>query len=186
MFSDKKPEDTKPAAPPEGNGSEEARTGAGAATLRASTPPTMPARPASRPGVMRPEIVRRAREYGTSPADERSMSNYGGDGKKLIVGRDIELNGKISSCEKLVVQGKVEANISECREIEIAETGTFIGEAEIEVAEISGAFEGTINARDLLIVRATGHINGTIRFGRLEVERGGQIQGDVQVLKTDE
>ena len=80
----------------------------------------------------------------------------------------------------------MEANISECREIEIAETGTFIGEAEIEVAEISGAFEGTINARDLLIVRSTGHITGTIRFGRLEVERGGQIQGDVQVLKSSE
>lgn len=177
MFSDKSPEDQKSDTATEDDSK------ASAAALKGSPAQTMPAAAMPRPGVMRPEIVRRAREYGTTPADDRSMGSYG-DGKKLIVGREIELNGKISSCEKLVVEGKVEANISECREIEIAETGTFIGEAEIEVAEISGAFQGTITARDLLIVRATGHITGTIRFGRLEVERGGQIEGDVQVLKS--
>lgn len=182
MFSDKKPEDEKASAPPEG-GAEGGR--ADGAALKGNPAQTVPAAAMPRPGVLRPEIVRRAREYGTTPADDRSRSNYG-EGKKLIVGRDIELNGQISSCEKLVVEGKVEANISECREIEIAETGTFIGEAEIEVAEISGAFEGTINARDLLMVRSTGRISGTIRFGRLEVERGGQIQGDVEVLKIEE
>ena len=183
MLSDKTPEDQKlAAASKEGddNGSK-----AGTAALKGGGAQTMPAAAMPRPGVMRPKIVHRAREYGTAPADDRSMGSYG-DGKKLIVGRDIELNGKISSCEKLVVEGKVEANISECREIEITETGTFVGEAEIEVAEISGAFEGTINARDLLIVRSTGHITGTIRFGKLEVERGGQIEGDVQALKIEE
>ena len=183
MFSDKKPEDLKSAAASK-EGDDDAGK-AGTATLRGSPEQTMPTAATPRPGVVRPEIVRRAREYGTTPADDRSMGSYG-DGKKLIVGRDIELNGKISSCEKLVVEGKVEANISECREIEIAETGTFVGEAEIEVAEISGSFEGTINARDLLIVRSTGYITGTIRFGRLEVERGGRIQGDVEVLKSEE
>ncbi len=183
MFSDKKPEDQKSAAASKEASDEEAKPGT--ASLRGSSAQTMPAAAMPRPGMVRPEIVRRAREYGTTPADDRSMGGFG-DGKNLIVGRDIELNGKISSCEKLVVEGKVEANISECREIEIAESGTFIGEAEIEVAEISGTFEGTINARDLLIVRATGHISGTIRFGRLEVERGGQIQGDVEVLKSEE
>jgi len=183
MFSDKKPEEQKSAAVPKEAG--DVGDKAGRAALKGSTAQTMPAAAMPRPGVMRPEIVRRAREYGTTPADDRSMGSYG-DGKKLIVGRDIELNGKISSCEKLVVEGKVEANIAECREIEISESGTFIGEAEIEVAEISGTFEGTINARDLLIVRSTGHISGTIRFGRLEVERGGRIEGDVQVLKPQE
>ncbi len=183
MFSDKKPEDQKSAAASKVASDEGAK--AGTAALRGSSPQTMPAAAMPRPGVMRPVIVRRAREYGTTPADDRSIGSFG-DGKKLIVGRDIELNGKISSCEKLVVEGKVEANISECREIEIAESGTFLGEAEIEVAEISGAFEGTITARDLLIVRATGHITGTIRFGQLEVERGGRIEGDVRALKSEE
>lgn len=152
--------------------------------------PQQPVRTVSAPvraSVSRPEIVRRPRDYSSSARDERSVGgNYGSDGKKLIVGREIALSGAISSCEKLVVEGRVEADMSECHEIEIAESGTFKGAAEIEVAEISGAFEGSITARDLLIVRSTGRVTGTIRYGRLEIERGGEIRGDVQVLGADQ
>jgi cytoskeletal protein CcmA (bactofilin family) len=81
------------------------------------------------------------------------------------------------------VQGRVEANMSDCSEIEVTETGTFKGEAEVDVAEIDGVFEGSLIARELLLIRANGHVTGTIRFGRLEVERGGELMGDVQVYK---
>lgn len=149
--------------------------------LRSETPPILPARQA-----VRPEIVRRPRNYG--PGEEPRVGSYGGgnDSKRLLVGRDIALSGQISACDKLVVEGRVEANMSQCREIDIAESGTFKGEAEIDVAEISGRFEGTLTARDLLIVRSTGRVSGTIRVGRLEVERGGEIEGNIQVLRTDD
>jgi cytoskeletal protein CcmA (bactofilin family) len=156
--------------------------------LKAEQPQTVRQVTPVRASVARPEIVRRPRDYSSSARDERPVSGYGGggDGKKLIVGREIALNGQISSCEKLVVEGRVEANMSECHEIEIAESGTFKGSAEIEVAEISGTFEGSITARDLLIVRSTGRVTGTVCYGRLEIERGGEIEGDVKVLRTDQ
>ncbi len=125
----------------------------------------------------RPEIVRRAPDIHGA-AHRRGDS---GEGKKLVVGRDIVLSGEINSCDKLVVEGRVEANINDCREIEVAESGTFKGQAEIDLAEISGTFEGTLTARQLLIVRSTGRITGKVRFGQLEIERGGEIVGDVQV-----
>ena len=171
-LGDKKPEDQTPET-------------AGADSAKPPRPAqVMPAAAQGRGTVSRPEIVRRATDYASGTADDRTMGSYG-DGKKLIVGREIALNGQISSCEKLVVEGRVEASMSECREIEIAETGMFKGEAEIEVAEISGAFEGTITARDLLIIRSTGRVTGSVRAGRLEVERGGQIRGDVQILDAE-
>jgi cytoskeletal protein CcmA (bactofilin family) len=52
------------------------------------------------------------------------------------------------------------------------------------VAEISGSFEGALVARELLMVRAQGRVTGSVRYGRLEVERGGQINGDVQVYSA--
>jgi cytoskeletal protein CcmA (bactofilin family) len=113
------------------------------------------------------------------------MQNSDEEGKKLIVGRDIALNGEIKSCDKLVVEGHVEANISDCRVIEIAEGGSFKGMAEIDTAEISGVFDGSITARELLVVRATGRITGKVRFGQLEIERGGEITGDVQAYGPD-
>ena len=47
---------------------------------------------------------------------------------------------------------------------------------------LSGVFEGELTAREHLVVRATGRITGKVRFGELEIERGGQIIGDVQVF----
>lgn len=144
--------------------------------------PIMP----SRSEVARPAIVRRAREFSGSSAEDRSVGSYG-DSKKLVVGREIALNGEISACEKLVVEGRVEANMKDCREIEVAESGTFKGEAEIEIAEISGAFEGNITARNLLIIRSTGRVIGKVRARQLEVERGGEISGEMEILpETDE
>ena len=101
------------------------------------------------------------------------------EGKKLIVGREIQLSGNISACDKLVVEGRVEAELQDCRQIEIASTGTFKGSAAIDMAEISGNFEGTLTARDILIVRSSGRITGTVRFGKLEIERGGEVVGDI-------
>ena len=138
--------------------------------------------PASAPApVTRPEIVRRAPDIHGGPQRRSDRGAMDSDGKKLIVGREIILSGEINSCDKLVVEGHVEASINDCREIEIAESGMFKGAADIELAEISGTFDGELTARQLLIVRATGRISGTVRFGQLEIERGGEIVGDVQV-----
>lgn len=134
-----------------------------------------------------PEIVRRAPEIPSAtgrrapPPPEREQT----DSKKLIVGREIVLSGEINSCDRLVVEGRVEANIADCREIEIAESGTFKGEAEIDFADISGNFEGSLTARSLLLVRATGRVTGNVRFGQLEIERGGQIVGDVRTCGSE-
>ena len=103
------------------------------------------------------------------------------EGRKLIVGREIVLSGQITSCERLIVEGRVEASLSESRFVDIAESGVFKGMAEIENAEIAGTFEGTLNVRQKLWIRATGKVSGTVRYGRIEIEEGGQIAGEVQV-----
>jgi len=147
--------------------------------------PTQDATRSARLAVSRPEISRRTQDMHDL-AGRRTMRNGNDEGKKLIVGRDIALNGEIKSCDTLVVEGHVEANISDCRVIEIAEGGSFKGTAEIETAEISGSFDGSITARELLVVRATGRITGKVRFGQLEIERGGEITGDVQAYGAGE
>ena len=137
--------------------------------------------PPTRAPVSRPEAPRRTPELPGEFA-RRPDQPGGDDARKLIVGREIFLNGEINSCDRLIVEGRVEANMKDCSEIEIAETGTFRGLAEIERADISGNFEGDLTAREHLVVRATGRITGNVKFGELEIERGGQIVGDVQVF----
>ncbi len=104
--------------------------------------------------------------------------------RKLIVGREISLAGEITSCDWLVVEGSVEANLANCRDIEISDTGVYRGSASIEQAEIRGRFDGVLNVRKRLFIRASGRVTGTVRYGQIEIERGGQISGDVQAQPT--
>jgi cytoskeletal protein CcmA (bactofilin family) len=39
-----------------------------------------------------------------------------------------------------------------------------------------------LTARESLVIRGSGHVSGTIRYGRLQIEEGGQIDGDVKSL----
>ena len=106
--------------------------------------------------------------------------------KKLIVGREIRLSGEITSCDKLVVEGQVEASLSDARVIEVAPTGYFKGDAQVDEADISGRYEGELTAKDKLIVRSSGRISGSIRYGRIVIESGGEISGDMRSLSTAE
>jgi cytoskeletal protein CcmA (bactofilin family) len=117
-----------------------------------------------------------------SPAPRASSAPEGGETKKLIVGREIVLSGQITSCDRLVVEGKVEASLTDSHAIEIADIGFFKGTAEIDSAEIAGRFEGTITVRDRLFIRSTGQVQGKIRYGQIEIEPGGVISGDVQMV----
>jgi cytoskeletal protein CcmA (bactofilin family) len=102
------------------------------------------------------------------------------DLRRLIVGREISLSGEITSCDKLIVEGSVEANLQNCHEIEISESGLFKGTASIDEAEVRGRFEGELVVRRRLLIRAGGKVVGTIRYGQLEVEAGGELSGEIQ------
>jgi len=104
------------------------------------------------------------------------------ESNKLIVGRDIRLKGEISACSRLVVEGYVEASLTDARAIEVAPSGHFKSNAEVDEAEISGRYEGELVAREKLTVRANGRIHGSIRYGRIVIEAGGEISGDMKSL----
>lgn len=105
--------------------------------------------------------------------------------RKLIVGQGISLSGEISACDRLVVEGTVKVVLNKTRTIEITETGAFTdGKAEVEEAEISGTYEGELTVRGRLLIRATGKVDGNIRYGELEVERGGRLSGSLALLDT--
>src|SRR5258705_4013940 len=105
-------------------------------------------------------------------------------GSKLIVGPDIKLKGaEITDCDTLVVEGRVEASM-DSRAIQISEHGVFVGKAGIDVAEIRGRFEGELTARKQLVIRASGRVSGKIRYGKVAIEEGGELSGDVGALEA--
>ena len=66
------------------------------------------------------------------------------------------------------------------RVIQIAQQGAFKGSAEIDIAEIHGVFEGNLTVRQKLVIYATGRVTGKIRYGKVVIEEGGQLSGDIE------
>jgi cytoskeletal protein CcmA (bactofilin family) len=100
-------------------------------------------------------------------------------GSKLTVGPNIKLKGvEITDCDTLVVEGLVEATM-DSRLMQIAEQGEFKGSAEIDIAEIRGIFDGNLTVREKLVIHATGKVTGKVRYGKIVIEEGGQISGEI-------
>jgi len=103
-------------------------------------------------------------------------------GSKLIVGPDIKLKGaEITDCDTLVVEGRVEASM-DARLVQIAESGALHGTIGVDLAEIRGRFEGELTVRKQLTIYPGGKVSGKVRYGKIVVEDGGELSGDVATL----
>jgi cytoskeletal protein CcmA (bactofilin family) len=140
-------------------------------------PPSPAAAPAPNLAPAHPAPAAPAPAQSASPAQspERKES-------RLIVGPDIKLKGvEIIDCDTLVVEGQVEASL-DSRVIQIAEHGVFEGTVAIDLAEIRGRFSGELTARKQLILHASARVSGKIRYGRLKVEEGAELSGDLATV----
>ena len=104
------------------------------------------------------------------------------EGRRLIVGRDITLNGDIASCDHLVVEGTVHAQSFGARRVDILEAGFFAGSCEVQDAIIAGRIEGKLKVHGRLTVKATGRIYGEVEYGIIEAEAGAKIEGHVKAF----
>lgn len=120
---------------------------------------------------------------GASAANTADKSQAKANSRRVLtVGNDILLKGEIATCDRLVIEGAVDATLNEVHTVEIAEGGSFKGSAEIEDAEISGLFEGELTVRNRLIIYATGKVRGKITYGEIEIERGGELTGEIKTM----
>lgn len=146
-------------------------------------PPTQPTRPTAPP-----VMADRARETASTAAQkangESPLAQPQTATRTLVVGREIVLSGEISACDRLVVEGTVKANIKDCRDIAISEGGLFTGSASVESAEIRGRFEGELTVSGRLLIRAPGQVSAAVRYGEIEIERGGRLSGHVDATDS--
>ena len=166
----------KPKAP----GSDDTRPSHGAAARGESGPSAVPAQA--------PELTRRSGGYappGARRGDQRNpapgiMGRPSGPERQLVVGREISLSGEIKACETLIVEGKVAADLKDCKALQIAVSGMYKGAAAVEQADISGHFDGDLTVTGTLILRSTGRVSGVLRYREMEIERGGKLRGTLE------
>ncbi len=153
-------------------------------------PPFRPAPPKEAPFMARPPFAPQIAPVAPAPPGQRPVlaparptpARDPAERRTLVVGRGISVQGTVQDAERLVVEGTVEASMIHATELAVAPGGMFKGEVEVEDAEIAGTINGTLTARGSLLIRATGKVLGSARCRRLQVEDGGQISGQMEML----
>ncbi|QHI96332.1 polymer-forming cytoskeletal protein [Aristophania vespae] len=120
----------------------------------------------------------------SSSTGTRSSQNQHGSLKTLVISHGISIQGSIQDAERLVVEGTVEANIIKAKEFVIAHGGIFRGTVEAETAEVAGTIDGELKAFGSLTVHSTGRLIGKAACHRLQVEDGGQITGQLEMITS--
>lgn len=136
-------------------------------------------------GGLRDQLVQPAipRHFGGIPGipryGEGVPARFDDKSNCLTVGENISLSGEITSCDKLIVEGNVKANLTNAETIEISSSGIFKGSAKVETAQINGYFEGKLEVRGVLRIQKEGRVSGSVRYGKIVIESGGEIFGDM-------
>ncbi|WP_231865317.1 bactofilin family protein [Gluconobacter albidus] len=106
----------------------------------------------------------------------------GPERRTLVVGRGISVQGSVQDAERLVVEGTVESSMIHATELQVTHGGVFRGGVEVEDAELAGTIDGTLTVNGSLTIRATGRLIGKVKCRRLQVEDGGQITGQLEMI----
>ena len=119
------------------------------------------------------------------PLEQAERAAQAHNDRLLMVGAGISVKGRIQSCDRLIVEGKVEATL-QADEIDVLTGGLFNGEVEVNAAIISGTLTGNVLVRGRLEITETGRVTGRVRYNQLMIHEGGRISGDVQFQAIDD
>ncbi len=92
-----------------------------------------------------------------------------------VLGTDLAIKGDIKASADLHIDGNVEGDIA-CTSLVQGETSTVTGAIKAESARLSGAVNGSISARELVILK-TARINGDVFYDALTIEQGAEVEG---------
>lgn len=151
-------------------------------SFRPNTPVNSPITSATT-SISRPAEVKSMNPMSNLSSQNNSQNTKAAN-RVLTVGNDILLKGEINSCDRLVIEGKLEATLNDVHTVELAEVGSFKGSANVVEAQISGLFEGDLVVTGRLVIYASGKVRGNISYGEIEIERGGELSGNIKMGNT--
>lgn len=98
-----------------------------------------------------------------------------------IVGQGISIRGNVSGSGDLVVEGRVEGQISLRDQLTIESTGQVMADIEANEVHINGEMSGNIVAGERVFITANAKVLSDIRAPRVVIEDGARFKGSVEM-----
>jgi cytoskeletal protein CcmA (bactofilin family) len=102
-----------------------------------------------------------------------------------LISQGTEITGDIKSTGDIRIDGVLNGNMVTKGKVVIGPTGRIKGEVECKNSEVSGLIEGKITVSQLLNLKASSKINGTIITNKLSIEPGAVFTGNCLMKEGD-
>lgn len=101
------------------------------------------------------------------------MNEFGGQPNRIE--KNTKIKGDITSEADFRIDGKLEGNVTTSGKVVIGKDGYINGKVECVNADIEGKFNGELLVKDLLSLKSSAIIEGTVSVAKLAVEPGGNL-----------
>lgn len=95
-----------------------------------------------------------------------------------LISQGTEITGDIKSAGDIRIDGVLNGNLNTKGKVVIGPSGRIKGEVECKNSEVSGMIEGKISVSQLLNLKASSKITGTIVTSKLSIEPGALFTGN--------
>lgn len=96
----------------------------------------------------------------------------------LIVHKGVCFSGSAMVPNRAIINGIFDGELN-AREVVVEADGQVSGTILATDVDVKGVLRSTTTCSNLLTIRATGFIKGTIEYGELSIERGGKFAGNM-------
>lgn len=107
----------------------------------------------------------------------KSKTRSGSSSEPTVIGKGTEIQGTVKVCGRVQVDGTIDGTLIAEGHVSVGPTGVVFGELVAEELAVGGRVEGKVNVRNHLHVAPGGTARGEVRYGSLQVDRGGVIDG---------
>lgn len=96
----------------------------------------------------------------------------------LVLNSETILRGEVRNCRQADVHGYVEGDVS-AETVIVHAGGRCYGTVKAGKVDVHGTLQGNVLVRDLIHIRSTGSVNGSVRYGKMSMEAGGALSAQV-------
>ena len=96
----------------------------------------------------------------------------------LQIGNGVTITGSIKADNEVTIQGTLDGDV-DCHCLIINKSGNIKGKIKTETMTIEGKSDGEITVNDLLQIKSTGSVSGKVIYGKIQVEDGGKLIGEI-------